>query len=170
MRSLLARFLPVCALACGCRFALADDLDKLAKIEELLQLTHIEQIHAQIVQQIAARPVPQIPTAGTVPEARAAAEELQRKLLALITKAMRWEKVKSDYVKAYSVKFSKEEIDGMPAFYKSPVGRSMVEKMPSVLSEVRTQLANRVSGDGEIGQEVQRLIGEASDKSKPAQP
>ena len=170
MHALLARLSPVFIFACVCQFAIADDQNKFAKIEELMQLTRVDLIHGQLIEQMAASPISQIPTTGTVPEARAAAEEFQRKARALITEMMRWEKMKVEYAKAYDAKFSEEEVDGMLAFYKSRVGRSMLEKMPLVLLLARTQFTNRMSTDRELGQEIQRLAREAFEKSRPSQP
>ena len=43
-----------------------------------------------------------------------------------------WSVIKADIVKVYRESFSQAEIDGLLAFYVSPVGLAFVEKMPLV--------------------------------------
>src|SRR5215470_7062514 len=101
----LIRCIPLLLISPG-HLALADERSKVANIEELLMLIRADKAHEELVKRIVARQITPIPTAGTAPEARVAAEALQKKMAALISKALQWENVKQEYLKVYSDQFS----------------------------------------------------------------
>ena len=119
----------------------------------------LNQMKTGIVQQI---------TGGRLP---AGSEQLvssfQQKLTAVITKALSWQNLKDDYAKLYAETYTEDELDGMIAFYKTPAGKAMVEKSPTVAAK-----ANQVSGRkmqdaqpemrkviGDFAAEIQKLRG-----------
>jgi hypothetical protein len=118
-----------------CQSALADESSKAAKIEQLMQLTHAESMVTQMTSQIRTMMVSQVESMGVPPESKAAALEYMNKLADQITAQMAWQKMKPDYVKLYADVFAEEEIDGIVAFYKTPAGHAMIEKMPMLLAK-----------------------------------
>lgn len=56
-----------------------------------------------------------------------------REFAAVLREELAWAKIKPVYVGIYRESFTQEEIDGMLAFYKSPVGQAFVRKMPQVM-------------------------------------
>jgi len=48
---------------------------------------------------------------------------------------MSWAKMAPDLKQIYKQNFSESEIEGLLAFYQSPVGKSFVEKMPAISQE-----------------------------------
>lgn len=56
-----------------------------------------------------------------------------REFASVLREELAWAKVKPIYVGIYRESFTQEEIDGMLAFYKSPVGQAFVRKMPQVM-------------------------------------
>jgi hypothetical protein len=64
-------------------------------------------------------------------EKRAKASEMQGKIMALI--ADRLSEAKPALVKIYTDTYTEEEIDGILAFYKSPAGKALLQKMPQVM-------------------------------------
>ncbi|MFZ5519943.1 MAG: DUF2059 domain-containing protein [Pseudomonadota bacterium] len=68
------------------------------------------------------------------PRQRQALDALPAKLVAAMQPELGWDVLKADLVRVYEESFSQEEIDGMIAFYRSPVGRSITAKMPTVMN------------------------------------
>jgi hypothetical protein len=54
------------------------------------------------------------------------------KAAALIGEEINWSKMKPQMLQLYRDTYTQEEMDGMLAFYRSPVGQSMIEKMPGI--------------------------------------
>jgi len=50
----------------------------------------------------------------------------------IIRKEINWADLKSAYIKLYAETFTQEEVDGLLAFYRSPAGVALLEKMPQV--------------------------------------
>ena len=60
----------------------------------------------------------------------------------LISKALDWPAVEKDMVQVYRDNFTEEEVAGQIVFYRSPVGQSVLNKMPAVMQQ-STELAMR---------------------------
>ncbi|WP_164886970.1 DUF2059 domain-containing protein [Piscinibacter defluvii] len=58
-----------------------------------------------------------------------------RKFTDLMREEVGWQKIKPDIVLVYSETFEQEEIDGLIAFYRSPVGKAFVAKTPIVMQK-----------------------------------
>jgi len=158
--------LSVFVFALACQVGFVSGQSKLAKIDELLQVSHVDRIQDAFIRQMAARNAPVVPTGTYSQKARAAAEALSQQLNALLLKAMNWEKTRPEYAKAYDEVFTESEISSMLSFYKSPAGQAMLDKMPLLLSSVQTRIAAQISGDAGLKAEVERLAKEALEKSK----
>jgi len=52
---------------------------------------------------------------------------------AVMREELSWAKLQPLYVGIYRESFTQEEIDGMLAFYATPVGQAMIDKMPQVM-------------------------------------
>jgi hypothetical protein len=147
--------------------ALADQASKTAKIEEMLALTHADRIMGQMLDQMKGSITEQMSRIDVPESARAAATEIQQKILNLVADRMNWDKAKPKFVQIYDETFSESDIDGILAFYKSPAGQSMLEKMPQLMQKsmaVGQQLV------GDIGPEVKRMMEEMKAKAEKPQP
>jgi hypothetical protein len=140
--------------------ASAQDLSKVEKIERLVALTHAEATMNQVFDQMKTSMASQMPP-GATPEQRAKVLELQSKILDLVKARMNWEKIRPAYVKVYSETFSDEEIDGMLAFYQSPAGRAVIEKMPLLLPKVMAMAQAQM---GDLMPDIQRITRETLQK------
>ena len=60
-------------------------------------------------------------------------DALPAKFIAVMRDEMNWQKMKPLYIQLYQDTFEQEEVDGMLAFYASPAGQAVVNKMPLVL-------------------------------------
>jgi hypothetical protein len=111
-------------------------------------------------EQIKAMTASQLPP-GTAPEQAAKAREIQGKIMDLVKARISWDKMRPQYIKLYSETFSDEEISGMLAFYESPPGRAMLQKMPELVTKVM-QVAQAQMTD--LVPEIQRITREALSK------
>jgi hypothetical protein len=133
--------------ASGCLFLtlavsniFADDATKAAKVEEFLKLAKIDDTQRQTVAQIRAQMqlgiLQQLFGSKPLPtDKKKELDEFRTNLGNVISDALSWEKLKPDFVKIYMEAFSEPEIDGMLAFYKSPVGQAMVAKTPALTTK-----------------------------------
>lgn len=109
----------------------ADEASKFAKAEELLNLTQTGQMMKSFLEPMKGVLTAEMNKTEMPAEKRAKASEMQGKIMALI--ADRLSKAKPELVKIYTDTYTEEEIDGILAFYKSPAGKALLQKMPQVM-------------------------------------
>ena len=80
-----------------------------------------------------------------------------------LKKEMSWDKLKGQYIKLYSDIFTQEEIDAQLAFYDSPAGRSIIEKIP-VLTQKSMALGQQTMAP--MMQRLQQLVAESLEEAK----
>ncbi|GAA5783799.1 DUF2059 domain-containing protein [Chitiniphilus shinanonensis] len=122
-------------------------------IEELLTLSHSEQLLqtalGQVEQSMQAAFEAGIDAQNLSAEEKQQAIEffgtLQPKLQAIIAEFLTWDQMKRDYIKLFHDTFTQEEIDGLIAFYKTPAGKALVDKMPLVVQNISTILQARLA-------------------------
>jgi hypothetical protein len=161
MKPLVSAFILGLALLCSAAPILADEAGKKAKIEEMLRLTHYDQMMQQMLEQMKSMQLEQLKKSDLPAEARAQSEEVQQKTMALVADRMSYEKIKPMFVQIYADVFSEEEIDGIVSFYKSPSGKAMLEKMPLLMQRVMPMM-QKLSSD--LQPEMQKILEEAKQK------
>jgi len=140
----------------------ADDASKAAKIEEMLTVTHADRMMEQMMGSMQSMVANQMKQANLPEDSRAAAEEMQKRIMDLVASKMSWDKIKPVYVQAYSETFTEQEIDGAVQFYKSPAGQAILEKMP-VLLQKTVGLTQQLMGD--LMPEITKMMEEMKAKS-----
>ncbi|WP_263144282.1 DUF2059 domain-containing protein [Pseudomonas sp. RIT-PI-AD] len=122
-------------LACASSQVLADASSHAASAESFLKLMHADQgtvaLYGQ-VQQMFNQRFEQLQAPATK---KATLETYTAKANAALDKAVGWDKLKPDLVKLYVSNFSETELKDMIAFYQSPTGKKMMEKMPQLGNE-----------------------------------
>ena len=81
----------------------------------------------------------------------------------LVNAKMSWEKFKPAIVQIYAEVYTDEELDGILAFYRSPAGHAMIEKMPQLMSRTMA-VAQKLMGD--IQPEIEKMVKESAPKDK----
>jgi hypothetical protein len=109
--------------------AWADDASKLAKADELLQITKGDQAYKQMLDRAEANLKTQAVRQAPADADKAA---IDQKVSAILAEQMNWAKLRPQFVKLYADTFTEEELDGVLAFYKSPAGQAWVAKLPTV--------------------------------------
>ncbi|MBS1169085.1 MAG: hypothetical protein H6R01_3 [Burkholderiaceae bacterium] len=69
------------------------------------------------------------------PKQQRALNALPARMAQVIREEFSWDKLKPVYLKIYQESFTQEEIDGLIAFYQSPAGVALVNKMPIVMQK-----------------------------------
>ena len=148
MKRWIAVMVVVMAVApCAAR---ADEASKQAKVKELFVTMRMENmldqvmaaIRYQVVQMTQADPGADQRT----PEQKKLTQQFEDKAMKVVGDSVGWTALEPDYVKLYAATYTEEEIDGILAFYKSPVGQKLLEKTPE-LSAGGTNIVRSRMGD-----------------------
>jgi uncharacterized protein len=68
----------------------------------------------------------------------------QKKLMDQVMSALNAGEMKNDVAKIYSEVFSKEEMDGLAAFYSTPTGEALIAKQPEVQQKMQAVVMPRI--------------------------
>jgi len=164
-------------LSLGCCSARADDASKRAKAEQLFMLLHMDRMMDQLmvgvknqVQQI----VQSMPTADdATPEQKKQIVDFQQRVLGLVNDKLGWKALEPDFISLYASTYTEEELDGILAFYRSPIGQTMIEKTPELTAkstEITQQKMREVQPQlNAMVQDFMRQMAAATGKPAPAQ-
>lgn len=144
----MRRFAPLLALLlCLPLAARADEASHKAKAEELITLLHMERT-ATVITDNAMRQTETITAqhyGGNIPAAASASlTDFKKKLQALLDPELGWNAVKPQYVKFVEDSFPEDQLDSILAFYKSPAGKALQEKIPTIQQEISQLLQAKV--------------------------
>lgn len=134
-------FLLAAALLFGAAAVHADDASKHAKVRELFQLTsmqnRLDQIRVSALAQARSFAAQQFASTGVSaqPNQKGLAAYYE-KLNALVAEGYNWTKLEPAYEKVYADLYTEDELDGILAFYKSPVGQAYLSKTPEATRQV----------------------------------
>jgi hypothetical protein len=120
--------------------ARADDASKHAKVKELFQLTYMEnrmqQTKAAAMAQAQAFASQQLALFGLPENQNKDAAAYYNKLYALVATRYDWNTLEPAYEQIYVDLYTEQELDGILAFYKSPVGQALLSKTPEATSKM----------------------------------
>ena len=144
--------------------AQADEASKNAKIEEMFRITKIDRIQDQVMDQLRGALSGMFDQPGVPPEVKASRKELDDEVWAIIKKRVSFEKMKADYIRIYSENLSEPEVDSILAFYKTPGGQAMLEKLP-ILTKKGMEIGQAQMKD--VGPEIQQAVEKFMERHKP---
>jgi hypothetical protein len=118
------------------------DASKRAKAEQLFTIMHMDQTYGQLMTQLTSQTDQMIqqllPQDTMTDEQRVKLADFKMKVNEMVSSMMSWDSLKPDYIKLYADTYSETELDGIIAFYRSPVGEKMLEKTPELLKASST--------------------------------
>jgi len=121
-----------------------------ASIAELMSVTGMKALLDNVVQQTDASmqaKIRQSLAGRTVTgEQKIILDDMRTKMINMMKETMGWDVLSPKYAAMYKKTFSQEEIDGMLAFYKTPAGKAVITKMPSV-TQYSMQLTQALMAD-----------------------
>jgi hypothetical protein len=85
-------------------------------------------------------------------------EEVEADFTREMKEVLDWNKLEPMYVRVYQKSFSQQEVDGMIAFYKTPTGQAVLNKMPLVLQNTMTEMQQMLQPMMQHLQDKQREI------------
>ena len=105
--------------------------DSASQAEQFLKLVHADKltvpVYAQVQQMLAQR----FAQAKAPESKKAVLERYQAKANAELDRAIGWDKIKPELIKLYT----ESELKDLNAFYQSPLGKKVLEKMPRLTAE-----------------------------------
>jgi hypothetical protein len=118
----------------------ADEMSKRAKVKELFHLTsmesRVEQSKLAALAQSRAFAAQQLALFNLPKGQDKSVSAYYEKLYSLVATKYDWTKLEPAYEQIYIELYSEEELDGLLAFYKSPIGQAFVSKTPIVTSKM----------------------------------
>jgi hypothetical protein len=146
--------------------------EKTAKIDhlfDLLKASLIEnEIHTQLAIQID-RVTGQIAQQAGFPAAEraSATADVRQKMLNSMKDLTSWERLKPGMVQIYDEEYTDAQLDGLIAFFGSPLGQTYLAKSAEVTVKAREMAGAHVK---DVGDAVQALAKEWIDQHKPPAP
>jgi len=152
------------ALVCASGPVFADTASHNASAEAFLTLAHADKLGTPVymqVQQMFAQHLQQTKapeTKKTLPENHHA------KANAALDQAIGWNKLKPDMVKLYTTNFTESELKDLVAFYQSPLGKKVLEKMPQLTQQSAQMTQAKLESAGPV---VNKLLAEITTQLDP---
>ena len=138
-------------------------------VNQLLRLTKVDQLVDSVFTQMDGmlKTSLQQATKGKPlsAEEQAILDRQQARMIGIMKEELSWDKMQDLYVRAYRDTFSQEEIDGLIAFYRTPVGQSFVNKQPELMKRTMTIMQQRLAP---MMQKIQQMSEETAAELKKA--
>lgn len=110
-----------------------------ASVKELLEITRTRSMidGALVRAEAQLREYPDKAPDGSAltPEQKAIIDRMRSRMMALYRGQLSWGKLEPEFIALYTRAYTQEEVDALVTFYRTPQGRSIVQKMPVVMSE-----------------------------------
>ena len=139
-----------------------------ASVHELLEVTRARQMLQQVYGQMESMYAGSMQQAlgdDVTPETQARMQRFSARMTALMKQEMGWDVMAPMYVDIYSKSFSEDEIQGMLAFYRTPAGQAVIEKMPLVMQNTMQAVQQRM---GAMMPAMQKMIAEEMEHTPAA--
>ncbi|WKB54022.1 DUF2059 domain-containing protein [Eleftheria terrae] len=151
-----------------------------ASIEELLEVSGAEQTTVAMQSQVDELMKREMDAAfegrTLTPELQQAMDRFRDKAAAILRETTSWSRMKDVHVRLYAETLTQEEVDSLLAFYRSPGGQAVLNKMPLLMQ--RTMLASQermrpalqqlLVAQQELRAELARMSAPARATTKPA--
>lgn len=154
-------------LSVSASLAMADVASHAADAERFLKLAHADKLTVPVyaqVQQMFAQRFAESPAAKNK---QALLESYQAKANAALDKTVGWDKLKPDMVKLYTGHFNEQELKQLIAFYESPLGQKVLQKMPALTAQSAELTQSKLE---RAVPEVNKLLADMSDELGLKQP
>ncbi len=92
------------------------------------------------------------------PDVQKEIDQVESDVRAEMKNVLDWSKLEPMYIRIYQKSFSQQEIDGMIAFYKTPTGQAVLNKMPVVLQNTMLEVQQMLQPMMQRLQQKQREI------------
>lgn len=150
----------------------ADEASRRAAVEELLRSMRADEMMNNVIakqKEAMAKMLPSLMPKDVPPSALGQAQEIQGKVMEVVYKQLTWESLKPDFIEIYSEVFTEREIKDLTAFYQTPLGQKLLEKMPEITGKSMGLMQKRMATImPEMQKVIQESVKEAKAKASPA--
>jgi len=119
-------------------------------IKQLLAVTETHKIADSVLARMNAQMNNFVQTSlkGNNPTAKQqkAISKMKDRMVAVIREELSWEKLEPMYIRLYKETFTEEEVAGMLKFYKTPAGRAVIKKMPTLMQNIMQESQKIIVG------------------------
>jgi hypothetical protein len=125
----------------------ADEASRRAKAKQMLAALHVEsqiqQASANMLQQISAV-MEKDAGPNPTPESKAKLADAEKKISQLIDQQLGWKALEPTFIDLYAKTFTEQEMDQIIAFYKTPGGAALIQKMPAIEAQTDQDTRSKV--------------------------
>lgn len=136
----------------------ADTKPSEASVKELLLLSDSPRMLEMSKGQLAAMaggPVQQaLQGRSPSPEIRKIVEAGGAKIMGALNEGLKWEAFEPTFVEIHQSVLTQDEVDGIVAFYKTPAGKAMIQKMPQLMQASSQRMQQQL---GPLVQQLQQI-------------
>jgi hypothetical protein len=152
-------------------YAHADEASKRVKIEEMFTVLKMDSMMKQMMNQGLAqgKEVAKSMMGGAPMTAadQKIMDDYMAKVFAVVSDRLSWEKLEPAYIDLYASAYTEEEVDGILAFYKSPVGQALLAKTPELITKSGAIVNGRMQ---ELGPRMQEVMADLQKQLQAAHP
>ena len=153
------RILLVLALLCPALYA-ADTPPSDASLKQLLEVAQARKALDAVMTQMDTmmNNVFQQVTAGqkVTPEMQKIFDKARADIIAIYKQELTWEKMEPLYLRIYRKSLNQSEVDGMIAFYKTPSGQAVINKMPLILQNTMAEVSQMMGPMMQRAEQMQK--------------
>jgi len=135
-----------------------------ASIETLLEVTKakalVDQMPAMVEPSMRAAMQVEVGEQQLSDEKKQAMEKFQKQFIEIMRDELSWEHLKPMYLQIYAETLTQEEIDGQIAFYRTPAGAAVINKMPLIMMKSQALMTARI---GPLIQRMKAAVKDACD-------
>ncbi|PJK11700.1 hypothetical protein CO614_07020 [Lysobacteraceae bacterium NML120232] len=136
-------FAPIIALGMSIAPAYAappseQDLEKLMRVMDAEKI--VDQMVPVIMSQTNQMLEQSLQSSGADEKARVDAQRVLASQEQALRKMLAWSKLKPIYVRVYADTLSDKEVQALTAFYESPEGRSLMQKLPQIMQSTLVEM------------------------------
>jgi len=135
------------ALVCFAPLLHAQDDPKRAAAEQMLQAMHADDMMAKLManqKENVKKMTAAMMGKNLSPEALKQAEAVESASLDLVFQQLSWDSLKPDFIQIYSEVYTEQELKDLTAFYKTPLGQTLMEKMPDLQAKTMEIMQKRM--------------------------
>ncbi|WP_338845004.1 DUF2059 domain-containing protein [Massilia sp. W12] len=117
------------------------ELLKLSKVERMLDMVYgnLDQTMENLIQT-------GLKGQAMSEEDKKKTDQFRSKFIQIMKEELSWEKLEPLYTKIYQDVFTQEEMESLVAFYKTPGGQALIEKMPLTMQKSMSVMQERLPG------------------------
>ena len=96
---------------------------------------------------------------------KAIVDDMSKQMVAIFRESMSWDKLEPIFVRVYQKSLTQHEVNGIAAFYATPDGQAMLDKMPVIMQNTMQEMQGVMQ---EMMPKIQTLARESTGKLKAA--